>query len=115
MPTKVLFFIFIFFSFQMFSQSEVITIVIKDKDTDAPIEDVSVSIVKTKQNLLSNANGVVTFDLDGNTNIQIKHSSYLTLNIRSNTLNKAINTIFLTSIVIELKDIIIPKNITKKI
>lgn len=115
MPTKVLFFIFIFFSFQMFSQSEVITMVIKDKDTDAPIEDVSVSIVKTKQNLLSNANGVVTFDLDGNTNIQIKHSSYLTLNIRSNTLNKAINTIFLTSNVNELEDIIITKKHPQKI
>ena len=115
MPTKVLFFIFIFFSFQMFSQSEVITIVIKDKDTDAPIEDVSVSIVKTKQNLLSNANGVITFDLDGNTNIQIKHSSYLTLNIRSNTLNKAINTIFLTSNVNELEDIIITKKHPQKI
>ena len=99
----------------MFSQSEVITIVIKDKDTDAPIEDVSVSIVKTKQNLLSNANGVVTFDLDGNTNIQIKHSSYLTLNVRSNTLNKAINTIFLTSNVNELEDIIITKKHPQKI
>lgn len=115
MSIKRLFFIFIFLSVQMFSQSEEVTIILKDKDTDAPIEDVSVTILKTKQNLLSNANGVVTFDLEGNTNIQIKHSSYLPVNVRSNTLNKPINVIFLTSNVNELEDIIITKKHPQKI
>ncbi|MGV9002938.1 hypothetical protein [Flavobacterium sp.] len=115
MSAKGIIFVFIFLASRMFSQSEVKTIILKDKDTNAPIEDVSVTILKTKQNLLSNANGVVIFELNGNTNIQIKHSSYLPVTIRSNTLNQAENIILLSSNVNELEDIIITKKHPQKI
>lgn len=115
MLLKSLIFVFLFFGVQMFSQTEVKTIIIKDKETETAIEDVTVTILKTKQNFLSNANGVVTFELNGNTNIQIKHSSYLPINIRSNTLKEATNIIYLTSNINELDDIIITKKHPQKI
>lgn len=115
MSKKSIFAILFLYSIQLFSQSEFKTIILKDKDTDAPIEDVTVTFLKTKENLLSNANGIVTFELVGSTNIQIKHSSYLPLNIRSNTLTEKINTIYLTSNVNELEDIIITKKHPQKI
>ncbi|HPW97768.1 MAG TPA: hypothetical protein PK218_04345 [Flavobacterium sp.] len=115
MSVKGLLAILFFYSIQLFSQTESKTIILKDKDTDAPIEDVTVTLLKTKQNLLSNANGIVTFELTGSTNIQIKHSSYLPINLRSNTLKETVNTIYLTSNVNELEDIVITKKHPQKI
>ena len=61
MLRKILLIFFLIMGFQTFSQAVEKIIILKDKDTEATIEDAAVSIVKTKQNLLSNANGVVTF------------------------------------------------------
>lgn len=115
MSLRRLIFIFLFFSVQLFSQAELKTLILKDKDSDLPIEDVTVTVIKTKQNLLSNADGVVTFELLGNSNIQIKHSSYLPLNVRASTLKEKINTIYLTSNVNELEDIVVTKKHPQKI
>lgn len=105
----------LFFSVQLFSQSGQKTLVIKDKDTDLPIEDVTVSISRTKQNLLSNSQGIVTFELTGNTVIQFKHSSYIGTSIRSNTIKDSITVVYLNSNVNELEDIIITKKHPQKI
>ncbi|WNM18115.1 hypothetical protein [Flavobacterium capsici] len=115
MSLRRLIFIFLFFSVQLFSQAELKTLILKDKDSDLPIEDVTVTVIKTKQNLLSNADGVVTFELLGNSNIQIKHSSYLPLNVRASTLKEKSNTIYLTSNVNELEDIVVTKKHPQKI
>ena len=115
MSAKGIFFILFLFSVQLFSQGELKTIILKDKDTDLPIDDVTVSILKSKQNLLSNTDGEVNFELIGNTSISIKHSSYLSINIRSNTLKEKVNIIYLTSNVNELDDIVITKKHPQKI
>jgi hypothetical protein len=115
MSLRRLIFIFLFFSVQLFSQAELKKLILKDKDSDLPIEDVTVTVIKTKQNLLSNTDGVVTFELLGSSNIQIKHSSYLSLTIRSSTLKDPVNTIYLTSNINELEDIIITKKHPQKI
>jgi len=81
MLRNVLLLLFLLAGIQAFSQSVEKVIILKDKDTDVAIEDATVSILKTKQNLLSNANGVVTFELNGVSNIQIKHPSYLSMTI----------------------------------
>jgi len=47
------------------SQSVEREIIVKDLDTNLPIEDATVYIVKTKQSLLSNSDGIVTFELKG--------------------------------------------------
>ena len=97
------------------SQTSEISIVLKDAETNLPIEDASVLVLKTKQNLLSNSEGVVSFNLNGISTIKISHTSYQSVSIRSNTLKDKINTIFLKSNVNNLDEIIITKQHPQKI
>ena len=97
------------------SQTSEISIALKDAETNLPIEDATVLVLKTKQNLLSNSEGVVSFNLNGISNIKISHTSYQSVSIRSNTLKDKINTIFLKSNVNNLDEIIITKQHPQKI
>lgn len=115
MLRNVLLLLLILAGIQAFSQSVEKVIVLKDKDTDVAIEDATVSILKTKQNLLSNANGVVTFELNGVSNIQIKHPSYLSMTIRSIILKEKSTVIYLTNNVNDLDEIIVSKKHPQKI
>ena len=115
MLRNVLLLLFLIAGIQAFSQSVEKVIILKDKDTDVAIEDATVSILKTKQNLLSNANGVVTFELNGVSNIQIKHPSYLSMTIRSIILKEKSTVIYLTNNVNDLDEIIVSKKHPQKI
>lgn len=112
---KTLLLFFLFFSFTISAQEVEHTIIVKDADTNNPIEDVSVYITKTKQLLLSNSEGKVTFDLTGISNIQVSHSSYVTVNIRSSALLKTDNIIYLKNNTKDLDEIIITKQHPQKI
>ena len=101
--------------FHVFSQSVEKTIVIKDQDTDVAIEDVTVSILKTRQNLLSNVDGIVTFELNGASSIQIKHPSYLGITIRSIVLKEKSTVVYLKSNVNDLDEVLVFKNHPQKI
>lgn len=98
-----------------YAQNTEISIALKDADSNLPIEDASVLVLKTKQNLLSNSDGVVTFMLNGVSNIQITHTSYQSVTIRSNTLKDKINVVLLKSSVNNLDEIIITKQHPQKI
>ena len=98
-----------------FSQKGEKIIVIKDQDTNLPIEDVTVTIVKTRQNLLSNREGVVAFELTAASSIQIRHSSYLGVTIRSAILTDNSTVIFLKNNVNDLEEILITKRHPQKI
>jgi len=98
-----------------YSQNTEISIVLKDADTSLPIEDVTVHVLKTKQNLLSNSEGTVTFMLQGISNIQITHTSYQSVTIRSNTLKDKVNVVFLKNNMNNLDEIIITKQHPQKI
>ncbi len=100
---------FLIFCYQVSSQDNEKKIIFKDDVTNLPIEDVSVFIMKTKQILLSNSQGMVGFVLSGASNIQISHSSYKQITIRSNTLKEVDNIIYLKNIINELEEIIITK------
>ncbi|WP_284652038.1 hypothetical protein [Flavobacterium terrisoli] len=91
------------------------SLVLKDADTNLPIEDVTVFILKTKQSLLSNSEGKVTFVLNGSSNIQVTHSSYIKVTVRSSALVKTDNTIYLKSNVNDLDEIIVTKQHPQKI
>ena len=112
---KTLLLLFFVFSFTISAQEVERSIIIKDADTNNPIEDVSVFITKTKQLLLSNSEGKVTFDLNGISNIQVSHSSYVTVNIRSSALLKTDNIIYLKNNTKDLDEIIITKQHPQKI
>ncbi len=51
-------------SLSTYSQKVDKIIVIKDQETNLPIEDATVTIVKTRQNDLSNKDGLVYFELN---------------------------------------------------
>ena len=112
---KTIVLLFLVFSFTISAQEVERSIIVKDADTNNPIEDVSVFITKTKQLLLSNSEGKVTFDLNGISNIQVSHSSYVTVNIRSSALLKTDNIIYLKNNTKDLDEIIITKQHPQKI
>ena len=102
-------------SLPSFSQNLDKIIVIKDQETNLPIEDATVTIVKTRQNLLSNKDGIVSFELTGASNIQIRHSSYLGITVRSVMLKDDSTVIFLRSNVNDLEEILVTKRHPQKI
>lgn len=115
MLRNVLLLLLLLVGIQAFSQSVEKVIILKDKDTDVAVEDATVSILKSKQNLLSNVNGVVSFELNGVSNIQIKHPSYLSVTIRSIILKEKSTVIYLTNNVNDLDEIIVSKKHPQKI
>ena len=115
MIKKVFFIFLILSSFKAISQNVEKIIIIKDQDTNLPIEDVTVSILKTRKNLLSNSDGIVTFELIGPSNIQIRHSSYIGITVRSNTLKEGTTILYLKNNVNNLEEILIFKKHPQKI
>lgn len=110
---------FLVFLSNCYSQNNEISIVLKDANSNLPIEDATVFVVKTKQSLVSNSQGIVNFSLKGVSNIQISHTSYTSTTIRSTTLKDKVNIIYLKSNINNLDEIIItrqhPQNILKNI
>lgn len=107
--------LFLILSLQVFSQNEEKIIVLKDAETNLPIEDATVFVAKTKQTLLSNVEGTVSFVLNGVSNIQITHSSYNQVKLRSTTLKEKKNIIYLKNSVTGLEEIIVTKQHPQKI
>ncbi|WP_295335200.1 hypothetical protein [Flavobacterium sp.] len=101
--------------FTVSAQSVEIAITLKDADTDLPVEDATVYILKTKQSLLSNSEGKVTFILNGSSNIQVTHSSYVKVTVRSSALLKTDNVIYLKSNVNDLDEIIVTRQHPQKV
>jgi len=91
------------------------SIVLKDAESNLPIEDATVFILKTKQTFLSNAEGKVTFVLNGASNIQVTHASYSGVTVRSSTLKENVNVVFLKKNITDLDEIIITKQHPQKI
>src|SRR5574343_459508 len=77
-----------FIGFTVSAHNVEIAIILKDADPNLPIEDATVFVLKTKQSLLSNSEGKVTFVLNGSSNIQVTHSSYAKVTVRSSALLK---------------------------
>ena len=102
-------------SLPTFSQKVDKIIVIKDQESNLPIEDATVTIVKTRQNLLSNKDGIVSFELTGASNIQIRHSSYIGITVRSVMLKDDSTVIYLRSNVNDLEEIVVTKKHPQKI
>lgn len=97
------------------AQSVEKSLILKDSETNLPIEDATVFIQKTKQTLLSNTEGSVSFVLTGISNIQITHSSYSSKTLRSSSLKTTENVIFLKSSITDLDEIIVTKQHPQKI
>ncbi len=99
----------------VYSQGIEKSILLKDAITDQPIEDATVFVTKTKQTLLSNADGKVTFELKGGSNIQISHTSYITSIVRSALLKEKVTTVYLKSNITDLDELVFTKQHPQKI
>jgi hypothetical protein len=108
-------FVFLFFSNHLYSQEVEKAIILKDADTNLAIEDATVLVLKTKQMNLTNVDGKVSFLIKGASNIQISHTAYTTLIIRSSQLKEAETVVFLKSTVNNLEEIIVTKQHPQKI
>lgn len=115
MLKNLLFLLLFIFTFNVSSQSIEKTIVLKDEESSLPIEDATVFVLKTKQNLISNSEGQVSFVLKGNTNIEISHTSYIGITLRSNALKEKVTVIYLKNNVTGLDEIILTKRHPQKI
>lgn len=115
MNRKSLVLLFLFFSITVFSQNSDLAIKLVDAETNLPVSDATVFVSKTKQTLLSNVEGVVTFELRGASNIQISHSSYSTITIRSSILKEKVTVVYLKNTVNDLDEIIVTKVHPQKI
>jgi hypothetical protein len=112
---KSLVLLFLIFSLSVLAQNGEKSITLKDAATNLPIEDATVFVLKTKQTFLSNADGNITFLLTGSSNIQVTHSSYVSITVRSSALVKTDNVIYLKSNVNDLDEIIVTKQHPQKI
>lgn len=112
---NLLLLIFFIFSFNLSAQDNEKTILLKDTETNLPIEDATILITKTKQLFLTNSEGKVSFKLNGVSNIQITHSSYAGITLRSTTLKEKETTLLLKSTENKLEEIILTKQHPQKI
>lgn len=112
---KIVLLFFIISSFGVLSQNIEKSIVLKDIDTNLPIEDATVFIAKTKQTLLSNAEGVATFVLNGVSTIEVTHPSYNEIKLRSTLLKEKNNVFYLKTNITGLDEIIVTKQHPQKI
>lgn len=114
---KISLLFFLFFSLISFSQTE-ITVLIKDADTDLPIQDVLITVLRTNQGIVSNAEGIFKLNLTRPSLLEIAHTSYKKIEIKSNTLNKiGVNIILLEKNTEQLREVILtdrhPQDILK--
>ena len=112
---NILILLFLHFTTIFYGQNVEKTLIIKDAVTNNPIVDATVLIMKTKQTFITNAEGQVKFTLKGATSIQVTHSAYNILNLRSLQLKNTENTFFLKSNISELDEIVFTKQHPQKI
>lgn len=107
---RIIHVILIFFCISSFSQEKEMSILFKDKDTNALIEDVTVTILRTKENFVSNAEGIVKFKINRIVYIEISHFTYKTQIIKSTVLIADENVFFLESNLNALREVVLTKD-----
>lgn len=116
---KLLLFFVVLCHFVVHAQTIKINIIVKDFETDQPIDEVTITSLKTKQGFLTNAEGLATLILTKHSVLEFSHSSYNTFVIKSEDLNKRLNTIYLDTKTQILEEVILtqehPQEILKKI
>ena len=97
----------IFCSVLSFSQTKEVVLVFKDKTSGALIENVVVAILRTDENFQSNKEGVVKFNLNKPSRINIKHTEYKEISLNSVTIKELETVVFLESISQDIEDVVI--------
>ena len=107
---KKLAFLLWFFTTFVFSQNLEFTIIVKDFDTDLPIDEVTITALRTRQGFLSNKEGKAIISLTRSSDLELVHSSYKTLVVKFSTLNKKENVVYMEPNTQQLEEYIITKD-----
>jgi hypothetical protein len=105
----------VFFNVSISAQNAEYSIIVKDIETQLPIENAMVVIMKTKQVLMSNEEGKVTFMLTGASNIQTSETNYESLTTRWIALKENEFVIYLKNKKNKLTEIVVSKESPQKI
>lgn len=104
----------VFVNTSIFSQNVEYSIVVKDIETQLPIENAIVLIMKTKQTLISNQDGKVTFVLNGGSNIQVSETNYEKVTLRWGPLKPDMFVVYLKNNNNNLDEIVVSKEKPEK-
>jgi len=109
-----------FFTLQIaVAQNLDILIIVKDFETDLPIDEVTITAIKTKQGFLTNAEGKAILHLTKPSDLEFVHSSYRTYIVKFSTLNKKENIVYLEPVTQQLEEVILtrehPQEILKQL
>ena len=112
---KKLILLFFLCSIIAFGQDQEYSVIVKDIETQLPIENAMVVVLKTKQILLSNHDGKVTFILNGASNIQVSETNYENLTLRWASLKENEFVVYLKNKHNKLDEIVLSKENPQKI
>ena len=112
---RLILLLIVFLNSGVFAQNTEYSIIVKDIETQLPIENAMVVILKTKQVLLSNEDGKVTFVLTGASNVQVSEMNYENLTLRWATLKEDQFVVYLKNKDNALDEIVLSKENPQKI
>jgi hypothetical protein len=104
----------IFVNTTIFAQNVEYSIVVKDIETQLPIENATVFIMKTKQTLISNQEGKVTFMLNGASSLQVSETNYEKITLRWGPLKPDLFVVYLKNNNNKLDEIVVSKEKPEK-
>ncbi|RZJ54506.1 MAG: hypothetical protein EOO44_04810, partial [Flavobacterium sp.] len=112
---KLILLFFTFLSTVVFAQDTEYSIIVKDIETQLPIENATVVIMKTKQILISNQEGKVTFIVNGASNVQVSETNYEDMTIRWAALKESEFVVYLKNKDNKLDEIVVSTEAPQKI
>ncbi|WET03588.1 hypothetical protein [Flavobacterium sp. YJ01] len=99
----------------VFSQETEYSILVKDIETLQPIENATVVILKTKQVLLTNEDGKVTFVLTGGSNVEVSEMNYEEVTMRWAALKENEFVVYIKNKKENLDEVVVSKQNSQKI
>ncbi|MFC4392429.1 carboxypeptidase-like regulatory domain-containing protein [Flavobacterium quisquiliarum] len=114
MKRLLLLFVVLLSSVSVLAQSEEYSILVKDIETLQPIENATVVVLKTKQVLMTNEDGKVTFVLSGGSNIQVSEMNYEDLTIRWASLKESEFVVYLKNKKENLDEVVVSQENLQK-
>ncbi|WP_167365386.1 carboxypeptidase-like regulatory domain-containing protein [Flavobacterium phragmitis] len=114
MKKLLLLFVVLLSSISVLAQSEEYSILVKDIETLQPIENATVVILKTKQVLMTNEDGKVTFVLSGGSNVEVSEMNYENLTVRWASLKESEFVVYLKNKKENLDEVVVSQENLQK-
>lgn len=107
---KIYFLFLVILCLNGFSQEKELTIIFRDIETQLPVDEVTITVLRTKESFVSNSDGVIKILLKRPSYLEVSHSSYKKFIVKSITLVEEENVIYLENTINKLPEIILTKD-----